>query len=136
MIVVDTNILLYAWGPSGRRAEAIAGLMRFDPVWSAPRLWRSEFRNMLARGIRQDRLPLPEAEAMLSRAGGSLLGGERDVPDPIVLSLAASSGCTAYDCEFAGLAALLQTVLVTADQALLQAFPGWCRSLDEMAARR
>jgi predicted nucleic acid-binding protein len=54
-----------------------------------------------------------------------------DVPDSVVFGLVARSRCTAYDCEFAGLAGMLGTVLVTEDRALLHAFPHLCLSLDD-----
>jgi predicted nucleic acid-binding protein len=40
-----------------------------------------------------------------------------------VLRLAASSNCTAYDCEFVAIAEDLAVPLITADNQLLQHFP-------------
>lgn len=131
MIVVDTNVLIYRWMP-GPRNQAAEALMRFDPVWAAPLLWRSEFRQVLSRAIRLAKVGVAEAELLVGHAARSLLGGEHAVADRIVLDLVSRSRCTAYDCEFAGLALALGTVLVTEDQTLLGSFPKFCRSIDEI----
>lgn len=46
MIVVDTNILAYLYLPNDLTANA-EKLLRQEPEWAAPILWRSEFRNVL-----------------------------------------------------------------------------------------
>jgi len=40
-----------------------------------------------------------------------------------VLSLAAQSGCSAYDCELVSLNKALNTKLITADKKLIKSFP-------------
>lgn len=65
-------------------------------------------------------------------AKGSLLAGEYDVRDDVVLSLAIQSKCSSYDCEYVALAEQLRTILVTEDQALLRAFPQRCRSIKQV----
>jgi predicted nucleic acid-binding protein len=130
VIVVDTNILLYRFLPhaKNRAAEALAEL---DAIWAAPLLWRSEFRNVVAGYMRAGRFGLAQAEQLVERASSRLLGGEHPVADQVVLGLVARSRCSAYDCEFAGLAGSLETILITEDRALLSAFPKLFRSLDE-----
>ncbi len=128
MIIVDTNILVYRWLPSPHHAAADA-LIRFDPIWTAPRLWRSEFRNVAIHYVRLGLIRLIDAETATSRAEKSLLGGEHLVSDHDVYALADRSKCTAYDCEFAALAQRLQTKLITDDKALARAFPQLCLTL-------
>ncbi|MFO7865935.1 MAG: hypothetical protein R6V02_03860 [Candidatus Aminicenantes bacterium] len=41
----------------------------------------------------------------------------------VVLELAAASGCSAYDCEYAAPAKHLHVKLITNDQKILQSFP-------------
>lgn len=128
MIIVDTNVVAYRWLPGSRNTEADA-LVRLDPEWAAPLLWRSEFRNVLAGYLRSGQLSLDEAERVMRHAAASLLGGEHAVADEVVLGLVARSKCSAYDCEFVALAEATGTILVTEDKALLMAFPAHCRSL-------
>jgi predicted nucleic acid-binding protein len=131
VIVVDTNILAYRWLPNPR-SGATEVLLRVDAEWTAPVLWRSEFRNILAGLIRTGKLPPHDAEGVLRRAASSLTGGEWVVSDHAVLTLVAASRCTAYDCEFVALAEAIGTVLITEDQAVLAAFPKLCRSLERI----
>ncbi|MFN7755461.1 MAG: type II toxin-antitoxin system VapC family toxin [Holosporales bacterium] len=60
MIVVDTNILVYLALPSTFTEHAERLLVR-EPVWAAPSLWRSEFRNVLARYVQKSIVPLSKA---------------------------------------------------------------------------
>lgn len=62
MIVVDTNILAYRW-LDNPRSIAAEKLVKLDPEWAAPLLWRSEFRNVLAGYLRAQRLNLDQAQA-------------------------------------------------------------------------
>ncbi len=133
MIVVDTNILAYRWLPSPRTAE-IEALIRHDPQWAAPLLWRSEFRNVLAGCIRTGKLSPADAERATHHAAGCLLGGEHALSDHAVLELVARTKCTAYNCEYAALAISLGTVLVTEDKALLAALPKVCHPLANAAS--
>lgn len=130
MIVVDTNILVYRWLPSPRTAE-VEALIRHDPEWAAPLLWRSEFRNVLAGYIRAGKISPTDAERATRHAASCLLGGEHALSDHAVLELVARTQCTAYDCEYAALALALGTTLVTEDKALLAALPKVCRSIKE-----
>ncbi|HEY0256928.1 MAG TPA: hypothetical protein VGC39_05760, partial [Candidatus Methylacidiphilales bacterium] len=82
MIVIDTNILAYRWLSGARNAEADA-LVRLDPQWAAPLLWRSEFRNVLAGYIRSGDLSVDNAENTMRHARACLLGGEHAVADEV-----------------------------------------------------
>jgi len=122
MIVADTNLLIYLYVQGQRTAESEAVLRR-DPVWTAPLLWRSEFRNALIGLVRKDALALDEALSMVDEAERWLAGREYSVVSRHVLTLAEKSGCSACDCEFVALAQDLGVQLVTADRQILKAFP-------------
>lgn len=122
MIVVDTNVIAALYLPTGQSAAAEQALQK-DPVWAAPMLWRSEFRNVLVALLRREVLSLEDAIEMVSEAEQLMREREYAVPSDDVLSLSNASGCTAYDCEFVSLARWARTSLVTLDQAVLRAFP-------------
>ncbi len=135
MIVVDTNILIYAALPgagSGLREQ----LLQRDFEWAAPFLWRSEFRNVVAGYLRRRELSRAEAAKALVIAGDFLTAGEYDVEDANVLDLIENSRCTSYDCEFVALAKSLQVPLITEDRAVLRSFPQYCRSAREFLGLR
>lgn len=62
-----------------------------------------------------------------------MTGGEYSVASQ--LQLAAQSGCSAYDCEFVGLAQDLGVTFVTADRQILAAFPSVAVSPESFVAR-
>jgi predicted nucleic acid-binding protein len=122
MLVVDTTIVagLYLKNPNTTEIQAL--LVR-DPHWFAPRLWRSEFRNILIQYIRHGAIALVDAWDLM--AAGERLVEAVDVETMAarVLRLAHASGCSAYDCEYVALARDMGTALITYDSKLLAAFP-------------
>ena len=99
-------------------------MLRHDAQWLAPRLWRSEFRNVLALYLRRQVLALDEILAIMAEAETLMQGREYEVPSFRVMQLVESSDCSAYDCEFVALAQGLDLPLVTSDAQILRAFPG------------
>ncbi len=132
MIVVDTNVVAYLLLESERTAQAERALA-LDPEWTAPLLWRSELRNVLATQVRGGLLAAGEARRLQAEAERLLAGGEYGVASADVLELAAASGCSAYDCEFVALARDLGVPLVTVDRDLLAAFPDRTVPLERFA---
>ena len=128
MIVVDTNVIAYLWLP-GVRTAAAERLLKRDPDWNAPLLWRSEFRNVLAGYLRRRTVKLETALQIADGAEEQMRGREFSVPSAQVLARAEESGCSAYDCEFVVLAEELGVSLVTTDVKLLKSFPSVARPL-------
>ena len=129
MIVVDTNVLAYLWLPGERTAQA-ERLLRSDPEWSAPLLWRSEFRNVLAGCMRRGDVDLETALQIADEAEGQMRGREFSVPSAQVLARVEASDCSAYDCEFVVLAEELGVALFSSDAKLLRSFPSVVRPLE------
>ncbi|MFT3664523.1 type II toxin-antitoxin system VapC family toxin [Piscinibacter sp.] len=123
MIVADVNLLAYLYLP-GTYSEAAERWLLDDGQWAVPRLWRSEFRNILATYLRQGLLTLDDAAAIAQRAEALVADNEFDIPTLAVLRLAHRSGCSAYDCEYVALAEYLDVAFVSADAKLCKAFPG------------
>jgi predicted nucleic acid-binding protein len=122
MIVVDSNILAYLLidGVFCKRAEA---LLASDSNWIAPLLWKSEFRNILAGYIRRKDFSFDKAYQIIREAEFILSSKEFEVDSLQVLELIRDSECSAYDCEFVGLAIKNNCKLVTMDKQILKAFP-------------
>ncbi len=134
MIVVDVNVVAYLYLP-GPFTQAVESLLLRDADWAVPRLWRSEFRNILATYLRQDLLSLEQAIDIFKSAQDLLADNEFEVSALPVLRLAHETGCSAYDCEYVALAQHLNVPLVTADKQLLKAFPAVATALSGESAR-
>lgn len=107
----------------GEHTAVAEAIYERDPGWVAPLLWRSEFRNVLARGVREGSAELEDALAAVRLAEQLLEDRELQPAGEHVLRLAAASRCTAYDCEFVAVARDLGIPLVTFDREILRRFP-------------
>jgi predicted nucleic acid-binding protein len=137
MIVVDSNVIAALVLPTTENSELAIRALEADRDWVAPVLWRSEFCNILATGIRNSWWSLDEAKDALAAAEEAMYGGDYSVPTARVLELAAESGCTGgYDSEFVALAMDLSVELITLDRAVLRAFPNTAISLSEFVGRQ
>ena len=135
MIVADTNLVAYLF-INGRYSTLAERVFAKDPRWAAPLLWRSEFRSVLLKCVREGRFGTNDAMQIADAAEILLAGSEyaMGVSDPEVLRIAVEApGCSAYDAEFVALARELGLPLVTADERLLKAFPGTAIRLELFA---
>ena len=135
MIVTDTNLVTYLV-VRNEFSELAATVYEKDPVWVAPLLWRSEFRNALAKYILHGGMTLDAALMALRSAEELVDGREYRISSEHVLELVVQSRCSAYDCEFVALAIDLDVPLVTADKQLLKAFPKTAVSLERFVKRK
>ncbi len=122
MIICDTNVLAYLF-LKGTYSEQSKTLLQSDPVWIAPPLWRSEFRNILATYMRQDHLTPRDALLIMHEVESFMKGNEVSVDSEEVIALTSSSKCSAYDCEFVALAKRYDLKLYTSDKKILTEFP-------------
>ena len=130
MIVVDVNVLAYLLIP-GKYTESAEKLLEEDAQWAAPRIWRSELRNILATYLRSSLIDLADAAVLFKRATDLIGIEEYEVETSDVLRLCKQSKCSAYDCEYVALAEFLDLKLVTADTKLAKAFPQRVRLLSD-----
>jgi predicted nucleic acid-binding protein len=122
VIVTDTNLIIHLV-VRNEKSELAAAVCEADPVWVAPVLWRSEFRNALSKYILFGGMTLDAALLALGSAEEIIGGQEYKVSSEKVLELVVRSRCTAYDCEYVALAEDLGVELVTTDKQILRAFP-------------
>lgn len=135
MIVIDTNIIAYLFLKDERSPLAERALLR-DPIWTAPLLWRNEFRNVLALYIRKKHLTVTKAVKIMKEADEILSEREFSVSSYSVFELVTQSRCSAYDCEFVALAQDLGVSLLTNDKLVLAEFPKTAISLEDFLNRR
>ena len=135
MIVVDSNVIAYCWinGPFTTLAQSVRVK---DPEWHAPFLWRSEMRNILTGYLRDGSLDAAQISRVMDAAENALSGSEHIVTSTPVLDAADRSRLSAYDCEFVILASVLAVPLVTADKAILKAFPELAMTMKAFMAGR
>jgi predicted nucleic acid-binding protein len=128
MIVVDTNVIAYLYLPT-EFTEQAEQLLGQEPVWTAPLLWRSEFRNVLALYLRRQLIGFEKTLQLQMEAEALMSENEYEIGSFDVMTLVRESRCSAYDCEFVALATNLRTTLVTMDQSILREFPNTAVSL-------
>ncbi|MBU2514943.1 type II toxin-antitoxin system VapC family toxin [bacterium] len=129
MIVVDTNIISYLYLPTKYSGLAEL-LLKKEPQWAAPVLWKSEFRNVLSGYFRKDLLDFDSIIAILQEAEDLMAYQEYQLPSLQIMKLVSQSDCSAYDCEFVALADQLKTKLITQDKKILHNFPKIAFSLE------
>jgi len=122
MIVVDNDVISYFWLEASR-TEAARRARERDADWHAPRLWRSEFRNVLYQHMAHRGLSRPDAQRIAETVEADLESTTYSVDTSDVLHLADASGHPAYDCEYVALAQELGVRLVTGDQTVADLFP-------------
>ncbi len=132
-VVVDTNIIAYYWLPGGHTESAVA-LRRHTDEWFVTTLWRSEFRNVLARCLRAGKIGLAQASALIRNAEAELVHGERDVDSAAVMGLVAKADCWAYDCGSVALAKSMGYPLVIEDARIVRTFPETAVTMDDLLA--
>lgn len=134
MIVTDTNVIAYLY-LEGERSVQVEKVLEKDPHWVAPLLWRSEFRNVLALYMRKRSLSVEQAQQIMLEAMLLMKEREYEIVSAQVLELVATSGCSAYNCEFVTLAEDLGIPLVTVDKKILSEFPQVAVALDDFLNR-
>jgi predicted nucleic acid-binding protein len=132
VIVADANLVAYLLIPGPFTIEAERVLAQ-DPIWLAPVLWRSELASILIKHIRAGTLTMAGAEEHFAEAHDLLRDGEFSVDHVEALRLAASAGCSSYDCEYVAGALSAGVPLITFDKRLLAAFPHVAMSASQFA---
>ena len=133
MIVVDSNVVAYYWinGPLTGTAQQ---LWAKDPEWHVPLLWRSELRSILTGYLRDGTLNARQIAQVMTAAEATFADREHLVSSEKVFAIVGESKLSAYDAEFVALAEVLAVPLVTADKAVLKAFPDRALTMEAFAA--
>ncbi len=134
MIIADTNIISYLLLPTSY-TDSVESLYKIDPDWSAPILWKSEFRNVMALYLRKKIITLEKAMQLQDTAESIIIQNEYDVSSSQVLVLIDKSNCSSSDCEFVALAHHFDTKLVTQDKKILNEFPSTAISVSDFLSQ-
>ena len=135
MIVVDSNVVAYCW-VNGPLTETAQRVRTKDPDWHAPVLWRSEMRSILAGYLRDGTLSAAQAARVMAAAEEAFSGREHLVSSDKVFEIIGATSLSAYDAEFVALAGTLSVPLVTADRAVLKAFPDRTLTMEAYTAEK
>ena len=133
MIVVDTNIVVYAL-TEGPQTPLARKVRRLDPQWRLPDLWQHECLNFLATYVRQGGISLGIARRLWLEATQLLAGCVHPVDMLLALQLAVEHDISAYDAQFIAVAQQLGVLCITEDRRLRLAFPDRTRSMQEFCA--
>ena len=134
MIVVDTDVIGYFWiRMDVGRASLARDVREKDDDWVAPRIWQSEFRNVLRGYLAGDYMTLAEALDYAEMAEDDLRESTHSVPTQPVLELVEETGHSAYDCEYVALAQELDVPLGTGDTTVADRFPDTAVLLEDYA---
>lgn len=133
MIVVDVNIVAY-FLIEGEKTTSARDLLRREPDWRLPALWRHEYLNVLATFARNGGATTAEMLSLWRRGVEWLGPREQSVDMESVLVLAVENRISAYDAQYIALAQKLRTICVTEDQRLLKTFPALTRTMQAFRA--
>lgn len=97
MIVVDTSVIASLWVPNDME-ELVYQVLKKDPDWVAPVLWRSELRNVLALYLRKHILDFSTVLQSMQEAEQLMQSNAYEVNSTQVLQFVHHSGCSSYDC--------------------------------------
>lgn len=121
MIVVDTSVIASLWVPNNME-ELAYEVLKKDPDWVAPLLWKSELRNVMAKYLRKNILDFSSILQSVQEAEQFMKSNAYEVNSTQVLQLVNSSSCSSYDCEFVALADDIGIKLVTFDKQICREF--------------
>ncbi len=82
-----------------------------------------EFRNAVLQHVRHASLPIADAMRMIQDAKTRFENRVDKAVAADVMTLALTTQCSAYDCEYVALAQKLQVPLLTYDKRVLREFP-------------
>ena len=135
MIAVDANVVVAFLLDSPMTPVARAVRAR-DAAWLAPPLCKSELLNALLQETKARKITLRDA-IDAAETCTRLLTDRMDGCEPSdILSVAHSSGLTAYDATYVVLARSLGVPLITEDKQILRTCPDIARSMHQFLEPR
>jgi predicted nucleic acid-binding protein len=134
VIVIDVNVVIYLLTETPQR-ELARRVLKRDPDWLVPPLWRHEMLNVLATLTRQGVLDVHGALAVWRNALAFLGSREQQADMEQALSLAIEHRISAYDAQYVALAVSMGATLVSEDRKLQRLLPERVASMVHFAVR-
>jgi hypothetical protein len=135
MIVVSSELVaaLYVQGELTEIAEAV---LRRDPAWASPMIWRAVLPHHLAPALRSGALSREVARRIITAAPELFRGREFPAPLENNMAVILGSSCSAFMAPFVTLAKGLGIPLITTDADALTGFPAIAVQASDFAAGR
>lgn len=119
MIVVDTNILVYAI-VNGPQTASVHQVLAWDSDWAAPDIWRIEFVSAVTTLVRGRAISASDAESAIIDADRLMFSRDFSVNPVETFRAAQTYDLSAYDAQFVTLARNFGIRLLTADRRVLR----------------
>jgi len=130
MIVADTCLVFHLLNETFLTASA-QEVLKKDPYWILPLLWREEYANILSKLARKEHRTVKEIISHFNHAVHELKHCEIVIDTQKALEISIAYKISVYDAHFVALAVDNNTMVITEDKEILKNCPNLALSLDE-----
>lgn len=122
MIIIDTCIVIHLFNET-ELTKLAQEVLRKDPNWILPSLWKEEYANVLSKLARKEQRPINEVIEHYNHTLEELKDCEIPVDNRKALLISIKFKISVYDAHFVSLASDFNSILVTEDKEILKNSP-------------